>query len=281
MYSTVCQQTLRQEIKFSGVGLHTGETVNVKLIPAVVDTGIKFVFVNNDFAEVQASLMNVKSTMYATAIENNYNSVSTIEHLLAALFVHHVDNCIIQIDGPEVPLMDGCAAFFSRCIIKVGTAEQAQNAEVFYLPDAEFEYNNSRIITKTNDKILRMTAEVDFKNMSQTTRFEIDQVTFHNKIARSKTFVHKNDINKLKKMGLIKGGSLDNAVVLSDSGIINPYNAVFDDDFARHKIIDMLGDFSLCGKRLLGEIYVYKPGHTVNIHFMKKLMDRYYNEPKR
>jgi len=281
MYITPNQQTLRKEIKFSGVGLHTGETVNVKLIPAVVDTGIKFVFTNNDFAEVPATLMNVKSTMYATAIEHNFNSVSTIEHLLAALFVHQVDNCIINIDGPEVPLMDGCAAFFSRCIINAGISEQAQKADVFYLPDARFEYNNSYIITKANDNSLRITADIEFENMKQTAGFEIDQVTFHNKIARSKTFVQKHNINKLKKMGLIKGGSLDNAVVLGDDGIINPYNAVFDDDFARHKILDMLGDFSLCRKRLLGEVYVHKPGHTVNIHFMKKLMDRYYNETKR
>lgn len=278
MYSSCYQQTLNAEIKFSGTGLHTGELVHVRVTPAVFDTGIKFVFTNNNFAEVKASLTNVKSTLYATILEHDFNTIGTIEHLLGALFAHQVDNAIIYVDGPEIPLLDGSAAFFSKSIINAGVIEQSKKAKLFLLPNASFKVNDSEIITKSNSNKLRITAEIDFKGVRQQIGFDINQEIFHTKIARSKTFVHENDIAKLKKMGLIKGGTIDNAVVLSDQGIINPYNMTYENDMVRHKILDILGDFSLCGVRLLGEIYIFKPGHTVNTQFIRILKDRYYNE---
>lgn len=265
------QQTISKEFSFAGIGLHTGKTVNVTVAPADVDVGIKFIRTDID-AEVVATVDNVTSTDYATTLESNNASISTIEHLLAALFAHQVDNAIIYVNGPEVPLVDGCATFFSRHIVNAGIVEQSTGVSIIKLPNARFDYNGSYIITSPSDEFT-ISAKIEFENVTQGFTLAVNPKSFRTKVARSKTFVHKNDIDKLKEMGLIKGGSLDNAVVLSDTGIINPENVVFENDMVRHKILDILGDFSLCRSRILGHIFIFRPGHTVNTHFIKKLLN--------
>ena len=268
------QHTLRCPINFAGVGLHTGEIGDITLTPAVPFTGIKFVFNDAEQTHVAATLSNVKSTSYATLLAYKNQSVSTVEHLLAALYAHNVNNCLIYVSGNEIPILDGSANLFSQKIVGAGIIAQDEDVSVFMFPEARIEYNDSYIITVPNPERFILSAHAEFKNISQQKTMAINEYSFHNEIAPAKTFVYSDDVVKLKAAGLIKGGSLDNACVLDAGGnVINPENSVFQDDIIRHKMLDVIGDFSLCGKRLFGEVFIYKPGHSVNTYFINKLVN--------
>jgi len=275
----VKQHTLRCPINFAGIGLHTGEIGDITLTPAAPYTGIKFVFNDAEQTHVAATLGNVKSTSYATLLAYKDRSVSTVEHLMAALYAHNVNNCLIYVAGAEIPILDGSSELFSQKIVGAGIIAQDSNADVFMFPEARLEYNDSYIITKPNPTRFILSAQVEFNNISQQKTIDIDRYSFHSEIAPSKTFVYSDDVVKLKAAGLIKGGSLDNACVLDNNGhVINPQNSVFQDDIVRHKMLDVIGDFSLCGKRLYGEVFIYKPGHSVNTYFINKLVNGETNE---
>lgn len=268
------QHTLRCPINFAGIGLHTGEIGDITLTPAIPFTGVKFVFNDHAQTHVAANLINVKSTSYATMLAHKSQTISTVEHLLAALYAHGVDNCLIYVSGSEIPILDGSAEIFSQKIVTAGVIAQDEDVETFMFPDARLDYNDSYIITKPNPSRFILSAHVTFNNIDQQKTLDVNEYSFHNEIAPSRTFVYSDDVVKLKSIGLIKGGSLDNAVVLdSDGQVINPQNSVFLDDIVRHKMLDVIGDFSLCGKRLYGEVFIYKPGHSVNTYFINKLVN--------
>ena len=162
---------------------------------------------------------------------------------------------------------------FSTKILRAGIVQQNELAETVVLPDAKLEYNDSFILTKPNKDRLTITADVQFNNIAQQRTVVVDSETFHEEVAAACTFVYSDDINKLKQAGLIKGGSLDNAIVLDNSGeAINPQKLTYGDDIVRHKILDTIGDFAVYGKRITGDVFISRPGHTVNIHFIKELM---------
>ena len=267
------QHTLKSPISFSGVGLHSGHPTTITLTPAIPYTGIAFVFNDDEQTHVAANLKNVVSTSYSTSLIKNGCIIQTVEHLLATLYAHHIDNCLIYVDENEIPILDGSAIEFSQAVLSAGYVEQDELVTFFKLPRGRIEVNNSLIITSPNDTEFNVSVDVRFKNISQHKTFRVDSITFHNDLAAAPTFVYSDDINKLKQAGLIKGGSLDNAIVLDSNGdAINPHKLVFGDDIVRHKILDTIGDFSLCGNRILGDIYIFKPGHTVNVQFIKQLM---------
>ncbi len=271
------QHTLKSPISFSGVGLQSGHSTTITLTPAIPYTGIAFVFNDDEQTHVTANLKNVVSTSYSTSLMKNGCIIQTVEHLLATLYAHHIDNCLIYVDENEIPILDGSSIEFSQAVLAAGIVEQDEPVTFFKLPRARIEVNNSLIITTPNDSEFNISIDVQFKNISQHKSFKVDSTGFHNNIAAAPTFVYSDDINKLKQAGLIKGGSLDNAIVLDNNGdAINPHKLVFDDDIVRHKILDAIGDFSLCGKRIVGDIYIFKPGHTVNVQFIKQLIG--YNE---
>ncbi len=270
MYLTTNQRTLRNEFTFSGIGLHSGEHVNVIVRPAPCDHGVRFVC-GKIHQSIPALFDYVRSTLYATTLADGECSVGTVEHLLAAIFAHQIDNCTIEVDGPEIPILNGASIIFSKQILDVGTVEQGSVADVLTLPATSITHDHSYFTSKVNKNQLIISAGVKFDNLAQEHTCIVTPESFHREIAGCRTFVHKKDIDKLIQLGLIKGGSLDNAIVLDKGNIINPEHVRFSNDLARHKILDILGDFALCGKRIVGEVSIYKPGHTSNLHFIKQL----------
>lgn len=272
----IYQKTISNPISFEGIGLHSGKNSKVTIIPGEVNQGI--VFKRTDLQSknlVKANYKNVTSAKLCTTLENNDGvKISTVEHLLAALYITGIDNVIIEIDNEEVPIMDGSAKFFLNLI--QNSQIKRTNEKIKYikiLEKVELIDGSRSISIEPNDNF-----EVDFQlnyqnkiidKQRNVINFQKDDL---NDVVEARTFCLYEDIEKIKKLGLAKGGSLDNAVVVQGDKVLNIEGLRNQKEFVNHKILDLAGDFLLSGYRILGKIECHQGGHELSNMFLRKLL---------
>lgn len=266
------QHTVARRIEVSGIALHSGKVVRIEILPAAINTGILFKRVDlPGMPSVLAHVSNIQSTDLNTTIANGEAKVSTIEHLMAAFAGLGIDNALVKIDGPEVPVMDGSAAPFVDRILAAGISAQDALRRYFVVREAfEFQMGDKWIRVEPSD-VTRFEMEIEFKSKAigrQSYGFDLERESFIG-VAGSRTFCHVNDVNAMRKAGLALGGSLENAVVVSDDEVLNPEGLRFDDEFVRHKLLDCIGDLSLLGAPIVGRVIAFKSGHGLHASFMK------------
>ncbi len=269
------QYTIKDNIKLSGIGLHNGETVNITIKPAPVNSGISFkrIDLHNDNI-VKANFKNVIEPVLCTKLTNNSNaSVSTVEHLMAAFYGEGVDNAIVEIDAPEVPIMDGSAAEFVEAIKNVGIEKQKDLRKfIKVLKKVEVSDGKKFISIEPLNNDLIVDFEIVYSNPLIRTRrkeFKLSNDDLTN-IYNSRTFCLYEDIDHIKSLGLAKGGSLDNAIVVQGDKILNDDGLRNRHEFVFHKILDCLGDIMLSGYRIFGHIKTSQGGHALTNKLLVK-----------
>ena len=274
--SVLNQKTINKNITFKGVGLHSGLAVNLAIKPAKPNSGI--IFKRTDLKEkniIIPNLFNVSSAVFCTTISNEYStSVSTVEHLMGALYGLGIDNALIEIDNEEVPILDGSAKLFVEAINKIGI--KSSNAPIKIIKinrKIEFNDGNKRISIEPSKISLDIDFELKYENKLIGTQrnsikvFESDLTDIYN----SRTFCLFEDIEKLKKMGLAKGGKLENAIVVKDNAIINDDGLRNEKEFVNHKILDCMGDLFLAGYKVIGKIICSQGGHKLTNQLLRKV----------
>ena len=271
------QQTLNNKVSFSGVGLHSGKIVDVTLTPANSNSGI--IFKREDLDknnEIIANFKNVSSAKLCTKIENSSGaSVSTIEHLMAAFYMCGIDNLVVNLNGSEVPIMDGSAKDFVKMIKKSGLKTLKGKRKFVKI--------KKKVELKDDDKLISIYPcvreftvkfKLDYKN-NPLIQMQSNSVSFKEKnldyISSARTFCLYEDIEKIKSVGLAKGGSLDNAIVVKGNKVLNEGGLRFEKEFVNHKILDLAGDFMLCGVRVIGSVECLHGGHALTNKFLRKI----------
>jgi UDP-3-O-[3-hydroxymyristoyl] N-acetylglucosamine deacetylase len=269
------QTTISRTVKTSGIGLHTGVPVNLALKPAPENTGYIFVRTDLDKFELPASVEYISHCSYATTLLRKGVVLSTCEHLLAALRGTGVDNCFIELDNIEIPIMDGSSENFIELIEAAVVVEQtAPRHFLKILETVEFEQGDRRMSIEPAD-CYEIECLIDFPHpfiQTQTFNFTLSEDSFTREIASARTFGFTREIEMLRKANLALGGSLDNAIVLTETGMLNEHPLRFPDEFVRHKILDIIGDFALLGMPILGKLTAEKSGHSVHASLMSKLL---------
>ena len=269
------QTTLEKSVAVNGVGLHTGVEVNMTLKPAPENTGYIFVRTDLDDFEIPASVEYISHCSYATTLMRRGVVLSTCEHLLSALRGSGVDNCFIELDNIEIPIMDGSSEDFIELIAKANVVEQDAPRHFFRILDrVEVELGNRKmwIEPAVNYEI---DCVIDFPHPfieTQRLNFVFENGSFGKEIASARTFGFTHEIDMLRKANLALGGSLENAIVLTDDGMLNETPLRFHDEFVRHKILDIIGDFALLGMPIQGKITAERSGHRVHASLMSKLL---------
>ena len=269
------QTTISKPIETSGIGLHTGVAVNLKLKPAPPNTGYIFVRTDLDNFEIPASVEYISHCSYATTLLRKGVLLSTCEHLLAALRGSGVDNCFIELDNIEIPIMDGSSEDFIELIEKAGICQQDAPRRFLYIKEkVEIEQGDRKMSIEPADKY-EIECLIDFPHPfieKQIFHFVFENGSFGREIASARTFGFTSEIEMLRKANLALGGSLDNAIVLTPEGMLNQNPLRFSNEFVRHKILDIIGDFALLGMPILGKITAKKSGHSVHAALMSKLL---------
>jgi len=268
------QQTLAAAISFSGVGLHTGTSVDLKVVPAPPNTGLVFERVDLDNFRIEANIKNVARVAYATTLMKRGVLLSTVEHLLSSLYILGVDNAIIEINNLEVPILDGSALEFITKIQQVGLKAQPAKRKYLVIQKRLYLKDHDKTISILPAESFQISYSIDFKHPligKQSFDFEASPETFAKEIAPARTFGFFHEVEVLRKNGLVRGGSLQNAIVLTEDGILNDILR-FKDEFVRHKILDSIGDFSLIGRPLIGRIIAHKAGHAMHTHLVSKIL---------
>lgn len=269
------QTTLGASVETSGVGLHTAVLVNMRLVPAPPDTG--YVFRRTDLGgfEIPATVESVAHCGYATTLMRTGVMLSTVEHLLAALRGLGVDNVYIEVDNLEIPIMDGSAENFAEIIESAGIVEQPLARRALLVREkVSFEQGNRRISVEPADTY-QIDCLIDFTHPLigvQSMSVELIDGAFSREIAAARTFGFTDEIEALRRANLIRGGSLDNAIVLSPGGMLNQTGLRFRDEFVRHKILDIVGDLALLGMPILGRVVAERSGHILHAGLMSKLL---------
>jgi len=269
------QNTLKDEIFISGQGLHSGRNISMRLRPAPSNTGVVFIRTDKGNVRIKASVSSVSDTTFATTLTSEGVRIGTVEHLLAALAGLNVDNVYVEINGPEVPIMDGSAYAFVSRIMECGIAKQEKAISYIKIlaPIVVMEGHSQIAITPYEGS--RITYRLFYTHPAfgeQKMGIDISTTTFLNELAPARTFGFLRDVEMLKSRGLAQGGSLDNAIVLGENEVINSNMLRFKDEFVRHKILDAIGDLSLIGLPIYGHIIANKSGHTLHIKLLRKIL---------
>lgn len=268
------QKTISEDLVFEGHGLHTGRHVVVRLRPAPLDSGIVF-FRADKGGFISANVSSVSETAFATTLGSNGASVKTVEHLLAALAGLEIDNLIIEVDGPEIPILDGSSAGFVDMILGVGiTIQSACRSFIKVLRPVVFKEGKAEISALPYEG-RKLTYHIHYNHRllrEQEMTLDLDGEVFAKHLAPARTFGFLKDVEHLRSLGFAKGGSLENAVILSDTGVINPSGLRFEDEFIRHKMLDFIGDISLVGFPIQGHLVASRSGHMANVRFLKKFL---------
>ena len=278
MNDSIRQQTLKNSVRATGLALHTGKQVNLILGPGPVDSGI--VFRRTDLSEVmsiEAHALNVGSTHMATSLSNGQDEISTIEHLMSAFSGLGVDNAVVEVNAAELPIMDGSAAPFVFLIQSAGILEQdAPKKFLHVLKTIRHEESDFSVELRPYEGFkLSYTLEYDhpvFAAHEHTATVDFSSMSFLKEVCRARTFGFLADIEKLQDMDLAKGGSLDNAIVVDDSKILNEDGLRVRDEFVKHKVLDAIGDLYLLGCSLIGSFHGHKSGHGPNNALLRKLL---------
>ena len=268
------QRTLRRSIPCTGIGLHSGRKVRLTLRPAPPDHGVRFVRADLGGVEIPATVTHLAGMHYATGLARDTGKVDTIEHLLAALSSLGVDNVVAELDSPEVPIMDGSAAPFVYLVQEAGVKRLAAARRYLkVLRPIALSQGDKRIALYPSDHF-KITYSISFdhpllRHQSRTMRITAD--SFVEEIAPARTFGFLKEVELLRQRGLALGGSLENAVVLNETGVLN--NTLrFDDEFVRHKILDAIGDLSLVGYPVIGHLVAHRGGHALHTAFAAKIL---------
>jgi UDP-3-O-[3-hydroxymyristoyl] N-acetylglucosamine deacetylase len=269
------QRTLRRPISCVGIGLHSGKKVQLSLKPAAVDFGIRFRRSDVGDHDIPATVEHLSGIQLATALARNEVSVETVEHLLAALVSLNVDNVLIELSSPEVPIMDGSASPFVYLIQEAGVKSLAAPRKYLkIIRPIAISRGDKRIALYPSDHF-KVTYSVSYDHpllRHQSRTVQITEDTFIEEIAPARTFTFLKDVEMLRQNGLALGGSLENAIVLGETGVLN--NALrFEDEFVRHKILDAVGDLALVGYPVIGHLVAHRAGHALHTEFAARILE--------
>jgi UDP-3-O-[3-hydroxymyristoyl] N-acetylglucosamine deacetylase len=274
------QKTIAKPIQTVGIGLHSGNKSNLYLKPAPVDTGIVFIRIDQEPQTfIPAKAEYVTDTRLASVLQIGSHRISTVEHLMSACAGLGIDNLIVEIDGEEIPIMDGSAASFLFLLQSAGFEEQSRPRQFIQI--------NQLVEVLDGDKLARLEPfwgfkldfTIDFKHPAldktgQHCIVDFAQTTYVKEIGRARTFGFAHEVEALREIGLARGGSLDNAIVLDEHRILNNEELRFDDEFVRHKILDAIGDLYLAGHPIIGAYTAEKSGHALNNALLRKLFSK-------
>lgn len=270
------QQTISRPVSCSGVGLHTGQPVSMTLIPAPPDTGVVFVrHQPGGSVNLSASIRNLMPSELCTALTANGIYIKTVEHLLAALMGLEIDNAFVELDGGEVPAMDGSAGAFVRLIRSAGvTAQDRRQPYLKILRPIEVSDGKRRVAIEPASTT-KITYTIDYDHpliQRQSYVYDWSAAHFERDIAGARTFAFLKEVQALWSRGLAKGGSLDNTVVLSEDGVLNDSGLRYPDEFVRHKVLDMIGDLSLLGMPFIGHLTAERSGHALHSKLVESIL---------
>src|SRR5689334_12506070 len=268
------QRTLRRPVSCSGIGLHSGNKVTLSLKPAPADFGIRFQRADLGGLEIPAQITHLGGIQLATGLTRETVSVETVEHLLAALTALGIDNVIVELNSPEVPIMDGSAAPFVYLILNEAGVKRLTAPKKFLkvLRPISLSNGDKRIALYPSDHF-KVTYSISFDHpliRHQSRTMKITDETFVEEIAPARTFGFLKEVKMLRQRGLALGGSLENAIVLGETGVLNALR--FDDEFVRHKILDVIGDLALVGYPIVGHLVVHRGGHALHTAFAAELV---------
>ena len=269
------QKTLKQSTSCIGTGLHSGRKVRLNLEPAPADTGIVFRRSDRDDFEIPATARHLSHINHATCLARDDVRIETVEHLLAAFHALGVDNVVVELDGAEVPIMDGSAAPFIYLIHEAGIKKLLAARPALKLTKPVSVGDRGRSVTAYPSGSLKLSYTIKFNHpllRHQEYSAEIDETSFVEDIAPARTFGFLKDVELMRQAGLALGGSLDNAIVLGETGVLNnPLR--FADEFVRHKVLDLLGDLVLLGRPLIAHVVAMRAGHELHTQLVKKILD--------
>lgn len=272
------QRTLNNTIRATGVGLHTGEKVYLTLKPAAVNTGIVFRRTDLDpVVEIEAKAMNVGDTTLSTSLVNGDVRVSTVEHLLSAMAGLGIDNAIIDVTAPEVPIMDGSAGPFVFLIQSAGIVEQDAPKKFIRIKKlVEVSQDDKTASFKPfNGFKVTFTIHFDhpaFKERNKEVTVDFSSTSFVKEVSRARTFGFMHEFEYLRSQGLARGASMDNAIAVDDAQVLNEDGLRYEDEFVKHKVLDAIGDLYLLGNSLIGEFNAFKSGHALNNMLLRELL---------
>jgi UDP-3-O-[3-hydroxymyristoyl] N-acetylglucosamine deacetylase len=270
------QRTLGERVTLSGVGVHTGQAVKLALNPAEAGTGIAFLRSDVDGdALLPAEVALVGNTDHCTTLSRNNVAVATIEHLMAAFRALGVDNALVEVDGPELPIMDGSSAAFVEAIDEAGIVNlSAPRRYIKVLRTVRVE-NGAAFGELRPHGAFRLETEIDFAHPligRSTFAADVTADLFRKELSRARTFGHLSDVERFRSIGLARGASLDNCIVLADDRVVNAEGLRYPDEFVRHKALDAVGDLSLAGLPILGAYRSYRGGHALNVRMVRALL---------
>src|SRR5262245_24862150 len=270
------EQTLAGPIEFTGIGLHTGENATVRILPAPASKGIIFRRVDLDNFELRADVGTVARVAYATTLMSRGVWISTVEHLLSALYGIGIDNAYVELDNFEVPILDGSALPYTEAITRVGVAKQKTPRQYIRITREFVLKDGEKTLGIYPSETFSIQYDINFPHPligKQSLEVELSGANYADLIAPARTFGFYADVEKLQLHGLIRGGSLDNAIVLTESGMLNETSLRFKDEFVRHKMLDLLGDFALIGQPVMGRLAGNRAGHALHTRFVAELLE--------
>lgn len=276
----VLQQTLAKPVSFSGIGLHSGNDVSMTLLPAPPNTGVVFRRVDlKNRTEIPAQVEYITETSRSTTIAKSEVKVQTVEHVLASLAGFRITNAIIEVDSNEPPIADGSSREFCKMILDSGIQEQKEKVEPIVITEAIDYLHDETIMSILPYDGLKITCTSSDKSGRFTQFFSIDVTveSWKKEIAHARTFCFYEEIEFLIKNGLIRGGSLENAIVIREDAVLTTEPMRYREEFVRHKILDIIGDLSLIGAPLLGHVVAIKPGHAANCELAKLILQKRIN----
>ncbi|MCX6550017.1 MAG: UDP-3-O-acyl-N-acetylglucosamine deacetylase [Acidobacteria bacterium] len=268
------QRTLRRQVACAGIGLHSGQKVTLTLKPAAADTGVRFR--RSDLGiEIPASVAHVSGTNHATGLSHNGATVETVEHLLAAITSMGVDNVLVELDHREVPVMDGSSAPFVYLIQEAGVKTLTAPRRYLKVVRPITVSRGDKLMSLYPSDFFKVTYNISFDHpllRHQSHTLQVDEQAFVDDIAPARTFGFLYEVEMLRQQGLALGGSLENAIVLSETGVLNN-QLRYEDEFVRHKILDAIGDLSLVGYPIIGHLVAHRAGHALHTAFAKRILD--------
>lgn len=270
------QRTIKREVTTKGIGLHSGIDAVLKLVPAPEDTGVVFVRKDSELARMSAFVNAVSDTRLSTNLTYNTVEARTVEHLLATLSGLGIDNVFIELDGPEVPILDGSALEYVAMITRAGIEKQSRRVSCVRITKPISVSERHSHITIFPYEGRKITCSIDYDHpliKHQTMSIDITEENFVREIASAKTYGFLREVEFLRARGLARGGTLYNSIVLDEEGIINKNIVTFKDEFVRHKILDIVGDSSLLGMPIYGHIVAHRAGHSINIKFLNEILN--------
>ena len=270
------EQTIAGPIEFTGIGLHTGEHATVRILPAPAGKGIIFRRVDLDDFELRADVASVARVAYATTLMSRGVWISTVEHLLSALYGIGIDNAYVELDNFEVPILDGSALPYTEGIGRAGVVKQEQPRQCIRIQREFVLREGEKTLGIYPSDTFAVQYDIDFPHPligKQSLRVEVTGTNYADSIAPARTFGFYHEVEKLQASGLVRGGSLENAIVLTETGMLNDTSLRFPDEFVRHKALDLLGDFALIGQPVLGRLVANRAGHALHTRFVAELLE--------